>query len=192
MANVKKVEDKTVSLNTAILIGFAALVIGFIAGNFFGVYKSGSGPAAKVSSQNISTPDSARMFALERQLVNDPNNIKVWLELGNLYFDANKYQDAIKAYDKYLSLNPDNPNVWTDLGIMHRRAGNPSQAIVSFDKALEINPRHEHARFNKGVVLYYDAGFQDEAVKVWQELSKINPNFRIPDGRTIKELLENR
>ena len=76
------------------------------------------------------------------------------------------------------------------MGVMHRRNGNPTEAIASFDKALEMNPRHEHARFNKGIVLYYDVGFRDEAVKIWRELSDINPNFRIPDGRTIREFLD--
>jgi len=132
------------------------------------------------------------MFALEKQLKSNPNNAAAWMELGNLYFDANKSQDAIRAYTQYLSINPNNANVWTDLGVMYRRVGNPTEAISSFDKAMEQDPRHEHARFNKGIVLYYDVGFQDEGIKVWQELSKINPNFRTPDGNTIEDLLKNR
>jgi lipoprotein NlpI len=64
--------------------------------------------------------------------------------------------------------------------------------MASFDKAIEVDPRHEHAHFNKGIVLYYDVGFQDEGLKIWQELSKINPNFRTPEGTTITDLLKNR
>lgn len=114
------------------------------------------------------------------------------MELGNLYFDANKPQDAIRTYTQYLSINPNNANVWTDLGVMYRRVGNPTEAISSFDKAIELDPRHEHSRFNKGIVLYYDVGFQDDGVKEWEELSKINPNFRTPDGNTIADILKNR
>jgi tetratricopeptide (TPR) repeat protein len=189
MTNKKQVEVKTVPLNTALIIGFIALVIGFFAGNIYDELKSGQGQARIRSGKAAASPDSARMFALERQLETNPNNPGAWLELGNLYFDSNKYQDAIRAYNQYLATNPENPNVWTDLGVMYRRAGNPTQAIASFDKALEINPKHEHARFNKGVVLFYDVGFRDEAFKIWRELSAINPNFRIPDGRTITELI---
>ncbi len=192
MTNVKKVEIKTVSLNTALIIGLIALLIGFFGGNIYNAYKLDSAGTSQNPSMNTPIQDSGRMFALEQQLKSNPNNAAAWMELGNLYFDANKSQDAIRAYTQYLSINPNNANVWTDLGVMYRRVGNPTEAISSFDKAMEQDPRHEHARFNKGIVLYYDVGFQDEGIKVWQELSKINPNFRTPDGNTIEDLLKNR
>ena len=188
MSSTKKTEIKTVQLNTALIIALVALLIGFFIGNIYDELKSGSRTVNASSNQSGATQSQARMFALERQLENNPNDPGAWLELGNLYFDSNKPQEAIRAYDNYLSANPDNPNVLTDLGVMYRRNGNPTQAIASFDKALEINPKHEQARYNKGVVLYYDVGFRDEAVKIWRELSDINPNFRLPDGRTIAEL----
>lgn len=191
MVHVKKTEIKTVPLNTALIIGLVALVAGFLGGNIYNAYKSGPSAVSQTSKQSTSIQDSARMFALEREVKKNPGNQAAWLELGNLYFDSKKYQDAIRAYTEYLKFDPNNPNVWTDMGVMHRRNGNPTEAIASFNKALELNPRHEHARFNKGIVLYYDVGFRDEAVKAWRELSKINPNFRIPDGRTIREFLDN-
>ncbi len=194
MKKVKQVEVKYVTLNTALIIGLVGLIVGFIAGNIYSLYKSGSlGPRqANIASspQTLSTEQSARMLVLEREVEKNPSSPATWLELGNLYFDTNKYQDAIRAYTQYLSLNPNNPDVWTDLGVMHRRSGNPAEAISSFDKAIELNPQHEQARFNKGIVLLHDLGNRDEALQAWQELIKINPNFRTPTGQTIKELME--
>ncbi len=194
MKKVKEVEIKYVSLNTALIIGLVGLIIGFIGGNIYSLYKSGSFssrqadmPAANMS---ISTEQSARMLALEREVEKDPDNLAAWLELGNLYFDTRKYQDAIRAYNKYLSLNPNNPDVWTDLGVMYRRNGDPAQAISSFDKAIELDPRHEQAYFNKGIVQLHDLGDREAALQTWQELIKINPDFRTPAGQTIKELVE--
>jgi len=192
MTNTKKVEIKTVSINTALIIGLIALLIGFFGGSIYNAYKTDSSGSPQNPGMNAPIQDSARMFALEEQLKSNPNNAASWMELGNMYFDANKPQDAIRAYTQYVSINPNNANVLTDLGVMYRRVGNPTEAIASFDKAIEVDPRHEHARFNKGIVLYYDAGFQDEGVKVWQELNKINPNFRTPDGNTIADLLKNK
>lgn len=192
MTNVKKVEIKTVSLNSALIIGLIALLIGFFGGNIYNAYKSDSAGASQNPARNAPIQDSARMFALEQQLKSNPNNAMAWMELGNLYYDAKKYQDSIRAYTQYLSINPNNANVLTDLGTMYRRAGNPTEAISSFDKAIELDPRHEHAQYNKGIVLYYDVGFQDEGIKIWRELSKINPNFRTPDGSTITDFLRNR
>lgn len=192
MTNVKKVEIKTVSLNTALIIGLIALLIGYFLGSIITGLKSGSPGTLQNPAMNAPIQDSARMFALEQQLKSNPNNASAWLELGNRYFDAHKYQDSIRAYTQYLSINPNNANVLTDLGIMYRRAGNPTEAIASFEKAMEVDPRHEQSRYNKGLVLFEDMGFQDEAVKAWEELSKINPNFRTSDGSTITDLLKNR
>ena len=193
MTNVKKVEVKTISLNSALIIGLIALLIGFFGGNIYNAYKSNSGGTSQNPAMNAPIQDSARMFALEQQLKSNPNNASAWLELGNRYFDAHKYQDSIRAYTQYLSIDPNNANVLTDLGIMYRRAGNPTEAIASFEKAMEVDPRHEQSRYNKGRVLYDDMGSQDEAVKVWQELSKINPNYRIDnEGTTITDFLKNR
>jgi tetratricopeptide (TPR) repeat protein len=194
MKKVKEVEVKYVTMNTALIIGLIGLIVGFIAGNIYSLYKSGSiGPNLINPSspgQSVSTDQSGRMFALERELENNPNNLSAWLELGNLYFDAGKFQDAIQAYSKYLSLNPNNANVWTDLGVMYRRSGNPAEAISSFEKAIELEPRHEQAHFNKGIVQFYDLGNRDAAIQTWQELIQINPNFQTTSGQTIKEFVE--
>jgi tetratricopeptide (TPR) repeat protein len=143
-----------------------------------------------VSSQAVKIDQSGRMLALEREVENNPKNLAAWLELGNLYFDTGKFQDAIQAYSKYLDLNPNNANVWTDLGVMYRRNGNPNEAISSFEKAIQMDPRHEQARFNKGIVLFYDLGNRDAALQAWQELIQINPNFQTTSGQTIKEFVE--
>jgi len=195
MKKVKKVEVKYVTLNTALIIGLVGLIVGFIGGNIYSLYKAGSmGPKqANIasSSQSVSMDQSGRMLALEREVENNPNSLAAWLELGNLYFDTGKFQDAIRAYSKYLNLNPNNPDVWTDLGVMYRRSGNPAGAISSFDKAIELNPQHEQVRFNKGIVQFYDLGNRDAAMQTWQELIKINPNFRTTSGQTIKAFVEN-
>lgn len=194
MKKVKEVEVKYVTMNTALIIGLVGLIVGFIAGNIYSIYKSGSmgstRPGFSGAAQSMPLEQSGRMLALEREVEKDPGNAAALLELGNLYFDAGKHQDAIQAYSKYLSINPNNANVWTDMGVMYRRIGNPSEAISSFDKAVEIDPQHQQARFNKGIVLFHDLGNRDAARKAWEELMKINPDFRSPTGQTLKELLE--
>jgi tetratricopeptide (TPR) repeat protein len=195
MKKVKEVEVKYITLNTALIIGLVALIVGFILGNVYSLYKSGSmGPnssSSAASNQSISRDQSGQMLALEREVEKNPSNMAAWLDLGNLYFDTGKIENAIEAYSKYLSQNPNNPNVWTDLGVMYRRSGNPNEAISSFEKAIEIDPRHEQARFNKGIVQFYDMGNRDAAIETWQELVKINPNFQTTSGQTIKDFVDN-
>lgn len=195
MKKEETVEVKYIKLNTALLLAFIALVIGFLGGNVYSVYKGG--PAVSQAAANRpaggGTASEARMsqiLALENEVKANPQNKLAWVELGNLYFDSDRPEGAIRAYNAYLKLDPDNPDVWTDLGVMYRRNRQEVQAIDAFDKAINLEPRHEQARFNKGVVLLYDMKDREAAHNVWLELSNINPMFKTPSGKSLQELIE--
>lgn len=198
MKNKERSKTKYVQLNTALLIGLSCLIIGFIGGMVYSVYgpkQEISPPAAAFNpaipaQSKVSPGQTQKILELEKEADADPENPDTWLQLGNLYFDTDNFQRSIDAYQKYLELNPNNSNVWTDLGIMHRRAGQPEQAIEAFDQAISLDPQHEQSRYNKGVVLLHDLNKPAESQKVWEELLRMNPNFRTPNGRPLKELIE--
>ena len=197
MKNKERSKTKYVQLNTALLIGLSCLIIGFIGGIVYSVYspKEEMSPSAAAfnpampAQSKISPDQTQKILELEKETAADPSNSNTWLQLGNLYFDTNNFQRAIKAYTKYIELNPDNPNVWTDLGIMYRRIGQPERAIEAFSKAISIDPKHEQSRYNKGVVFLHDLNDPLSARKEWEELLKINPVFQSHTGRPLKDLI---
>lgn len=126
---------------------------------------------------------------LEQALREKPNDAARWTELGNAYFDEKQYAKAIEAYGRSLALRPNNPNVLTDLGIMYRENGQYEQALKSFDQAIRLEPAHEHARFNKGIVLLFDLHRPAEAKAVWRELLRMNPRAVAPDGTRLHDLI---
>lgn len=180
------------------MVASIALVVGFIGGAVFGVYKTGSDqpiqksmisqPAQK--DQDVSVENAAQIFQLEKMTKENPDDVAAWTSLGNLYFDTGNHQKAITAYTRSLELNPNNANVMTDLGVMYRRSGQPNKAIESFDKAAKIDPKHETALFNKGIVLMHDLNDLDGAIQAWQELVKRNPAATSPTGQPVKDLVE--
>jgi len=192
-----KADSKTFKKETLWLVAFIALVVGFIGGVVFGVYKTGSDkpiqksmisqPAEK--DQGVSVESAAQIFKLEKMTKDNPDDVAAWTSLGNLYFDAGNHQKAIAAYTRSLELNPNNADVMTDLGVMYRRSGQPKKAIESFDKAAKIDPKHETALFNKGIVLMHDLNDIDGAIQAWQELVKRNPAATSPTGQPVKDLV---
>ena len=193
-----KADSKTVKKETMWMVASIALVVGFIGGAVFGVYKTGSDqpiqksmisqPAQK--DQDVSVENAAQIFQLEKMTKENPDDVAAWTSLGNLYFDTGNHQKAITAYTRSLELNPNNANVMTDLGVMYRRSGQPNKAIESFDKAAKIDPKHETALFNKGIVLMHDLNDLDGAIQAWQELVKRNPAATSPTGQPVKDLVE--
>ncbi len=73
---------------------------------------------------------------------------------------------------------------------MYRRNGQPGKAVEAFDKAMAIAPNHEQSRFNKGIVLRYDMNDREGAVKVWEELLRINPSATAPNGQPMSEAIK--
>jgi cytochrome c-type biogenesis protein CcmH/NrfG len=198
MEKKMKSDSKTVKKETMWLVAFIALVVGFIGGVVFGVYKTGSDkpiqksmisqPAEK--KQDVSVESAAQIFKLEKTTKENPDDVAAWIALGNLYFDTGNHQKAITAYTKALALNPNNANVMTDLGVMYRRNGEPKKAVETFDKAAKIDPKHETALFNKGIVLMHDLNDLDGAIRAWEELVKRNPAATSPTGQPLKDLIE--
>ena len=181
-----------------LLIGLGCLIIGFLAGIVFSIYKSpaGGGAAKVATGQAESQPgkltaeQTQRLLQLELEVQKNPENTEAWANLGHLYFDSDQADKAISAYNKSLALAPNNADVLTDLGVMYRRIGNFQQAVASFDQAIQANPKHETARFNKGIVQLYDLQDQPAAVASWQELVSLNPMATAPNGQLVSEILK--
>ncbi len=193
-----KPDNKTVKRETMWLVASIALVVGFLGGVVFGVYKSGTGTSVQESmlsqpaekEQGVSVENAAQIFKLEKTTKENPNDVAAWTTLGNLYFDTGNYRKAITAYTKALALNPNNANVMTDLGVMYRRIGEPKKAVEAFDKAAKIDPKQETALFNKGIVLMHDLNDLEGAIDAWEALVKRNPAATSPTGQPIKDLVE--
>jgi len=195
MAEPGKPAVKMVRQEKAFFAAFACLIIGFLVGIVFSIYKmpgiSASFTHNPAAHQQALSPEQLRvMESLEKAVAADPANVQAWTQLGHLYFDTDRFEQAIAAYTRSLELDPGNADVITDLGVMYRRNGQPDQAISSFDRAIAMDPRHETARFNMGVVLLHDFDDTSGAIKVWEELVELNPVAYAPNGQLVSELLD--
>jgi tetratricopeptide (TPR) repeat protein len=185
---------KTVTSGTLIASIIAAFLVGYVVSAFVGGFRSNT--ASPEDSIGSSEPlfeeapsRSEYVLELERKASRDPDDETIWTELGNAYFDGDQYLEAIDAYRRALEIDPGNANVWTDMGIMYRRIGEYREAVEAFDRAVAEDPSHQMSRFNRGIVLFYDLDDRVGAFQSWDELVKLNPNFRTPNGRTIVQMI---
>jgi len=203
MVKKEKSSNASVKKETMLIVAFCCLIIGFVGGIAFSVYKNVAPTQgqAKTGMQTIGMkpvqpegPTAEQLKHIQHlaeQTSRNPQDNDAWTQLGNAYFDTSEYTAAIQAYKKALDIKPDDPDVWTDLGIMYRRDGMPDKAIDAFDKAIAIDPRHEPSLFNKGLVLMHDLNDSKGAIKAWEALIAINPDAIAPGGgQSIKDLLE--
>ncbi len=178
---------KRQTLTTSVAI---ALMVGFVAGLIFGVYKSGSQlPAGAPGAVNPGDGRAAMLARLEERVRVNPKDVEAWIQIGHINFDNQQHQAAIEAYEKALAINPDNAPVLTDLGIMYRRSGKPREAVRRFEQAIAVDPKLENPRFNKGIVLWHDLEDRESAIQAWEELLKINPTAMAPNGKSVDQLV---
>jgi cytochrome c-type biogenesis protein CcmH/NrfG len=178
----------TVSKQAAMIIAAITFAFGFLAGAGFMFFKNDQAPNV-VSNSGTTMTFAQKAKALESEVMINPQNTNAWIQLGHIYFDTDKYDQAINAYEKALKLNPNNANVLTDLGIMYRRKGQPHQAIEKFDKAIMVDPKHQNARLNKGIVLMHDLKDYDGAIKAWEDLLEINPFAMVGNNQSLDQFI---
>lgn len=123
--------------------------------------------------------------ALKQRLEANPRDAEAATQLGNLYMDARKYDQAISYYEKALSIAP-NPDVATDLGICYRAKGEPKRALAIFRDVHRQNPDHWQSRFNEAIVLM-DMGELDAARAIVTDLQKAHPDD--PDVKRFADVL---
>lgn len=178
-----------------ILVGAIALIVGLIVGLI--VANKSGGPSVSSAPQPaaIAPPSAAPVVNLQQKIgelkaiaSSDPKNVKVWVALGNEYFDADQPMDSIDAYQKAIDLGLNDPNVLTDQGVMFRRLGWYDRAIDNFSKANKIDPGHATSIFNLGIVYRYDLQDFAKAQVAWEKFLSINPGG--PGSDRVRQELE--
>lgn len=133
--------------------------------------------------------NSDSMFkALEEKAAESPQESGPPLQLANLLYDQQRYQEAAKWYAKALSLDPQNVNARTDLGTCYFNLGRLQDALREYRKSLERDPRHEPTLFNMIIVNLEGTRDLEAARAAWEELHRLNPNY--PGLNRLKESLD--
>jgi len=95
----------------------------------------------------------------------------VWSHKGSELMNSEKYDEAIKAYDKAIEINPLDSRAWYYRGVALSELGKFDEAQKYFAKVKEINSK---TWYNKGIALG-KLGKPDEAIKAFDKAIESNP-----------------
>ncbi|MEW6584028.1 MAG: tetratricopeptide repeat protein [Nitrospirota bacterium] len=147
----------------------------------------------KTSQQGFSGPvQSPGQLQNQIQLLQDavkknPQDVRGWIQLGNVLMDTARFQEAIDAYQRALELDPRNVDVRVDMGTCYRNMGQPQKAVEEYKKAISIDPNHVNAHRNLGVVFAFDLREKKLAVKEFEEYLRLAPNA--PDATQVRQII---
>jgi tetratricopeptide (TPR) repeat protein len=185
----------------SIAFGVAGIVFGLIAGWIIGTQQGAtrqpapaapSAAAAPASSDGQATRpaivDQQQVNALTSVAAREPKNPKPRIELANLYFDADRYDDAIKWYTEAVALDPKDVNASTDLGVCYYYTNQPDKALAQFDHSLSMDPKHAKTLLNVGIVKAFGKQDLAGATAAWRQVMQIAPDS--PEGQAAKRALD--
>lgn len=184
----------------AIAFGIAGVFFGLIAGWIIGSQQAVARPSVAAPSQAVAAPatgggttqaavlDENQVAALKSVAEREPSNAGPRVELGNLYFDAGRFDDAVKWYADAVKLAPNDVNVSTDLGVSYYYTNQPDKALEQFAHSLTLDPKHTKTLLNMGIVKAFGKQDLSGATEAWQEVLKLAPDSS--EGQAAKRALD--
>jgi tetratricopeptide (TPR) repeat protein len=132
----------------------------------FTVPQTGTGPIASGSSAPLPgqqtgggtpggppAPVMALVTELRERIARNPQDVAALVTLGDMEFDAQKFDRADGYYARALALDPTNPDVRTDDAVALHQTGHDLAALAQLNRVLAQRPDFPTALFNRGVVL---------------------------------------
>jgi tetratricopeptide (TPR) repeat protein len=157
-----------------------------------GALSSQSASMGSATSQPPS-PEQLRHMAdvqaqpLIAQLQSEPKKSAVLYQIGNLYYDAQQYPEAVKYYEDSLKIDPKATDVRTDMATAYHLMGQPDRAIQEYDAVLKVDREHANALFNEGMVKWQDKMDMDGAIASWKRLLEAHPDY--PQRDRVQQLI---
>jgi tetratricopeptide (TPR) repeat protein len=172
---------------------FFGLIVGWILGSQAGRPAPGAVPQAATAAQAAGAQalpplDARRVADLEQQANARPTDAQVRIELGNVYYDAERYDAAIPWYLQALALDPTAINASTDLAVSYYYTNQVDQALAQLERSLAIDPRHVKTLLNQGIIRAFGREDLDGATASWQMVVDIAPESE--EGRQAKKFLD--
>ena len=185
----------------SIVFAIAGSLFGLIVGWILGSQQTArttrvAAPAAQEAAQSVGGSGAAPAPALDPERVqslttaaeNNPKDPAPRVQLGNAYFDAERYPDAIAWYEAALKLNPRDADVSTDLGVAYYYTNQADRAVKQFEHSLGVDPKHTKTLLNLGIVKAFGKQDLTGAAQAWQQVIALAPNS--PEGQAAKKALE--
>ena len=105
----------------------------------------------------------------------DPQREDIYLNLGHLYYDDEKFDEARKTYKQAVSVYPSSETYYS---LAHCCLGmeNLGEAEQYFQKVIQMEPSSENGYYGLGMT-YAKQGEYNDAIRQFEKSLEINPDF---------------
>jgi tetratricopeptide (TPR) repeat protein len=117
-----------------------------------------------------------------------PEMLRGMLQAARQSLMAERYSEAIAAYQAVLKRDPRNVDALTHLGFIVALGGHADSALETIDKALAVDPNYALAHYYRGQVLYEAKQDTAGAIKEWERFLALVPSG--PEHDQVQALIK--
>lgn len=148
----------------------------------------------QLNNSNSSTPTGAPLAEVTEALKKaeaQPNDFKAQLDVGDLYYQIQRYDDAAKYYERAGKLRPDAADIMIKTGNAYFDGEQYEKAEKCYTAALAKNPDDANVRTDLGLSFYLrNPPDVDRAIKEYKTSLEKNPNHELTLQNLIVALRE--
>lgn len=198
-----------------LLFGLGGIVVGFVVGFMFAnsVNRSASVSSDVLSATNISAVSNSSLPPNHPPLSQDsrasqggavpevtaaiekarrePDNFEAQMTAGDLYYQIQRFEDAVKFYEKASRLRPEEAEPLVKLGNAYFDAEQYEQAERLYSAVLKKTPNEVNIRTDLGLTFYLRTPRDvDRAIKEFNAALAIQPDSEIALQNLALALIE--
>lgn len=155
----KPVKNKTSIILIVVIMAIVAVVVGF--GVWF-IVSNNNKPQETVAVKE----HRQRINILEKEVMDNPQNVSARFNLGSSYYAVGKKQESINQFQQAIKIDGKNVSYHNAIANAFRDTGNEEQAIHHYQKAIDLDKKYQNAYINLGLMHVKSKRF-DDAVKVF-------------------------
>jgi len=171
-----------------IAIGLLALIIVGMLG--YSYLDSQTSPISSPQTEATVPPEVQSALAGPQATAEaDPGSAQSQFELGNAFYQAGQWTQAVEAYKKAIEIDPSYQAAYANLGATYYQQLQFDLAASQYEKALELNPQDGESAYNLGAIYLQqaltgsdqpDVATLNQAIEQIQNALKISPNLAEP------------
>ncbi|KAA3599287.1 MAG: tetratricopeptide repeat protein [Calditrichaeota bacterium] len=128
---------------------------------------------AKAYEGDVEFTEALKIYKTILSKTGDKN---LHLNIGDLYVEMKRYEDAIAEYQKAQDINYPRSIVYLKIGIANYEKGNYPESSFQIEKAIQIDPKQAELHYNLGKAYSKDKKKQ-EAVNAFKRAIDLNNSY---------------
>src|SRR3989304_764433 len=98
----------------------------------------------------------------------EPNSVRSYGNLGNVFFKTKQYEEAIQMYKKSLTFKYSYPFIYYNLGVAYEKLGMTDKAIEAYRASISRLNENTLAFNNLGTI-YHNQGLYNQAIEAYKQ-----------------------